>query len=72
MTFSLSHFQIAATELNALGISLTIHPGTYGVNYRGANAMTMYFSDDLDDAVEHGRAMAAESDQAPYPRVRYA
>lgn len=54
-----SPFDLAATELRAVGMTLSTHPGTYCVNFRGANAATAYFSDDLADAVEHGRAMAA-------------
>jgi hypothetical protein len=55
-----SPFQLARDELRAIGIDLTMHPGTYAVNFaHGSTEATAYFSDDLADAIEHGRAMAA-------------
>jgi hypothetical protein len=57
-----SPFEIARDQLRAIGISLTMHPGTYGVNFaRGSTDATAYFTDDLADAVEHGRKMAASA-----------
>ena len=56
---TLPRFETARAELRAIGISLTMHPGTYAVNFRGASDATAYFSDELVDAIDHGRAMAA-------------
>jgi hypothetical protein len=48
--------------LRAIGVDLlTMHPGTWCVNFRGAGAETAYFTDDLWDAIEHGREMAAST-----------
>jgi len=54
-----SLFATARAELRAIGIDLTMHPGTWCVNFRGARDATAYFSDDMADAIEHGHAMAA-------------
>jgi len=51
-------FQTARDELRAIGIDLSIVPGCWCVNYRGATAATAYYSDDLPDAIEYGREMA--------------
>src|SRR5258708_38010367 len=55
----LNAHDIAREELRALGITLSLPPGTYCVNFRDASAATAYFSDDLQDALEHGPEMAA-------------
>lgn len=58
----LTAFEIARDQLRAIGIKLTIHPGTYCVNFaKGSTEATAYFTDDLADAIEHGRAMAASA-----------
>jgi hypothetical protein len=55
-------FEIARDDLRRIGIKLTMHPGTYCVNFaQGSTEATAYFTDDLADAVEHGRAMAASA-----------
>jgi hypothetical protein len=61
-----SLFETAAAELRAGGVQIDTPPGEYRVNYRGGKSETAYFTDDLADAIEHGRAMAAAraADQA--------
>jgi hypothetical protein len=61
-----SLFETAVAELRAGGVQLDTPPGEYRVNYRGGKPETAYFTDDLADAIEHGRAMAAAraADQA--------
>jgi hypothetical protein len=61
-----SLFEAAVAELRAGGVQLDTPPGEYRVNYRGGKPETAYFTDDLADAIEHGRAMAAAraADQA--------
>ena len=54
-----SPFEIARAELEALGVVLTSVPGEYRVNFRKGRADTEYLTDDLQDALAHGRAMAA-------------
>jgi hypothetical protein len=62
MTDLSSRFELAVAELRKAGISLTIHPGTYAVNFiAGSTPATAYFSEGLDDAIEHGREMAASA-----------
>ncbi|MEJ0063126.1 MAG: hypothetical protein WDO70_07970 [Alphaproteobacteria bacterium] len=50
-------FKAAVEELREFGITLTMSPGEYKVNYRNGTPATAYCSDDLADAVEHGRAL---------------
>lgn len=54
-----SPFETARAELRAIGVQLDTLPGEYRVNFRGATEATAYVTDDLVDAIEHGRAMAA-------------
>ena len=60
-------------ELRAQGILITSRAGEWCVNYRGGSEATAYVTDDLRDAFEHGRAMAATAPQAaaPAPAVRH-
>lgn len=60
---SASPFQIACDELAELGLVLTQAPGEYRVNFHDASPKTEYKTDDLADAVQHGRDMA----QTPPP-----
>ena len=53
-----SMFETAVAELRACGVQIDSPPGEYRVNYCGGEADTAYFTDDLADAIEHGRAMA--------------
>jgi hypothetical protein len=46
-------------ELRAHGILITSRPGEWCVNFQGGTEATAYVTDDLQDAFEHGRAMAA-------------
>jgi hypothetical protein len=45
-------------ELRARGILITNRAGEWCVNFRGGTDATAYVTDDLQDAFEHGRAMA--------------
>jgi hypothetical protein len=47
-------------ELRARGVLITNRGGEWCVNVKGGTEATGYFTDDLQEAVEHGRAMAAE------------
>ncbi len=53
-------FDIASAELRSLGLTLQRLPGEYRVNFRNGGDGTARFADDLDQALELGRAMAAE------------
>ena len=52
-------FDDVAAELARLGLVLTNRPSEYCVNSRGGGDATAYFTDDLTDALEYGRAVAA-------------
>ena len=58
-------FALAYEELRALGIVLTRLPGEYRVNLRNGGETTARFVDGLDEALELGRAMAAEAAAKP-------
>jgi hypothetical protein len=60
MTDPPSYFERVAAELRPLGLTLRRLPGEYCVNYRTGSDKTARFADDLDQALELGRAMAAE------------
>jgi hypothetical protein len=65
---SRSPYQIAHAELNTLGLVLKQTPGEYRINYRGGTPATEYTTDDLQDALQHGREMAAHAPPpAPSP-----
>jgi hypothetical protein len=55
-----SHFELVAAELRALGVSVRRLPGEYAVNFRNGGDATARMADDLDQALEIGRTMAAE------------
>lgn len=55
-----SRFELITVELRALGITIRSLPGEYCVNFRYGGDKTERYSDDLDQALELGRAMAAE------------
>jgi hypothetical protein len=57
---SRSRFEIVAAKLHALGIIIRRLPGEYAVNFRDGRDNMARFADDLDQALELGRAMAAE------------
>jgi hypothetical protein len=48
-------------ELRAQGISTTSRAGEWCVNYRDGTEATAYITDNLQDAFEHGRAMAVSA-----------
>ena len=66
----LSRFELAARELRALGVTLAALPGEYRVNFSGGGDATAYLTDDLDDAIEHGRAVARAAEAKPPPPAR--
>jgi len=53
-------FELAAAELRAIGIALTRLPGEYRVNYRDGQDATARVAETIDQALEAGRAMAAD------------
>lgn len=55
-----SRFELVAVELRSLGLTLRSLPGEYSVNFRYGGEGTARFADDLDQALELGRAMAAD------------
>lgn len=61
-----SRFELVAAELHALGITLRRLPGEYCINFRNGGDGTARMADDLDQALELGRAIAADkaADQA--------
>jgi hypothetical protein len=54
-------------ELRGRGVLITNRGGEWCVNVRGGTQATEYLTDDLQDAFEHGRAMAAARPAAPAP-----
>ena len=64
----MSQFEIVAVQLAALGLTIAVRPGEYVVNVRGGSDATAYFTDDLDDALTHGRAIAAALPDSASPQ----
>ena len=66
MSTPISRLDLVAAELRPLGITLRRLPGEYCVNFRFGGDKTARMADDLDQALELGRAMATEkaADQA--------
>jgi hypothetical protein len=60
----LSPFELAATELRALGITLARLPGEYRVDFHDGSNATARMAETLDEALELARSMAAD---APAP-----
>jgi len=58
---ALSCFELAARELRVLGITLTRLPGEYRVNFHNGTDATACITETLEDAIEHGRALARAS-----------
>jgi hypothetical protein len=55
-------------ELSHAGVTFAIAPGVYRVNFKtGGTAATLYETDDLDDAIAHGRRMAQQPQAKPEP-----
>jgi len=57
---ALTPFEIVASELRALGITLSRLPGEYRINYRNGADATARSVETLAEALELGRAMAAD------------
>jgi hypothetical protein len=62
-----SPFDLATTELRALGITLTRLPGEYAVSYRNSRESTAHMADTLDEAIALGRSMAAAAPVSTAP-----
>jgi hypothetical protein len=60
-TESPSLFELTATELRALGITLARLPGDYAVNFRNGRESTARMAETLDEALALGRSMAANA-----------
>jgi hypothetical protein len=56
----MNRYEIVAAKLRALGLTIRSLPGEYCVNFRNGGDKTARFADNLDEALELGRAMAAE------------
>jgi hypothetical protein len=56
--------------LAARGARLPARPGEYVVNFRDGTPATAYVTDDLADAIEHGRALALSITAADAPKKR--
>jgi hypothetical protein len=54
-----------ADELRVRGVSITCLAGEWRVNFRGGTDATAYVTDDLQDAFDHGRAMALAGPPVP-------
>lgn len=52
-------------ELRTRGVLITNRGGEWCVNFRGGAEAAGYFTDDLQDAFEHGRLLAAAQPTAP-------
>ena len=52
-------FVTVAAELRALGITLESRPGEYRVNFQNGSESTACYTEDLEDALTAGHAMAA-------------
>jgi hypothetical protein len=57
-------------ELRARGVLITNRGGDWCVNLRGGTQATEYLTDDLREAFEHGRALAASQVTAPAPSAK--
>jgi hypothetical protein len=60
MTPPRSRFELFAGQLRSLGVTIWRLPGEYCVNFHNGGDGTARFADDLDQALELGRHMAAE------------
>jgi hypothetical protein len=70
MSDAIFRVELVAAELRALGITLRRLPGEYCVNFRNGGDGTARLAEDLDQALELGRAMAADkaAEKAPLRR----
>jgi hypothetical protein len=60
MSDAISRLELVTAELRSLGITLRRLPGEYCVNFRNGGDGTARLADNLDQALELGRAMAAD------------
>ncbi len=60
-------YQKAFDELRKLGLVLQQAPGHYRVNFRNGTIATEYQTEDLQDALQQGRVMAAQPPPLPDP-----
>lgn len=60
-SYSPSRFEMVAAELRRLGLTIRRLPGEYCINFRDGGDATARMAEDLDQALELGRAMAAEA-----------
>ena len=66
-----SPFEIAAAELRKLGITIARLPGEYRVNFHNGAESTAQTAETVDEALDLGRAMAAErAAAAPHSAAR--
>jgi hypothetical protein len=57
----MNRYEAVAAELRRLGLTIRSPPGEYCVNFRHGSDKTARTSETLDEALEIGRAMAAEA-----------
>jgi hypothetical protein len=62
---ALSLFELAHAELHKLGITLARLPVEYRINFRNGADATARIVETLDEAIELGRALAAEAPTTP-------
>jgi hypothetical protein len=60
MSDAISRLELVTAELRSLGMTLRRLPGEYCVNFRNGGDGTARLADNLDQALELGRAMAAD------------
>ena len=65
MIDSCSPFELVAAELRTLGITIRRLPGEYSVNFRNGGDHTTRFAEDLTEALEIAREMAAQAAAGP-------
>lgn len=61
----MSAFERAQHYLRQWGITLTRREGEYRVNFKGGPERTAYYTNDLEDAIQTGRAMSREGLRNP-------
>jgi hypothetical protein len=60
MSDAISRLELVTAELRVLGMTLRRLPGEYCVNFRNGGDGTARLADDLNQALELGRTMAAD------------
>jgi len=64
------HYRVAQHILAAEGMSLRHNDGEYRVNFRNGTEDSAYYTNDLQDAVDTGRSMAAGYTDASLMQTR--